>query len=89
MALQEVGVKKVQKMWRDLKEGYVPEAPAKAQAGQRSSFCGPWQVILSREGLAQKFGMMIDVEATQGGHRISEIRPGGIVDVPWRRSDIC
>ena len=69
-------MKKVQKMWRDLKETYVPVKPMKEEP----------EVTLRREGLAQKFGMMIDVEATKGGHRISEIRAGGIVDVPRRCS---
>lgn len=91
-AFKEVGFKKVQKLMRDLKgdghEGYSNdnekfdkvEVPSPLPQGPQEV-----EICISRPDISQKFGMMIDIEPNfGGGHRISEIREGGLVEA-WNR----
>jgi len=83
-AFKEVGLKKVQKLMRDLK------GDADNHEGYGSPKIEPptdVEVCISRPDVSQKFGMMIDIEPNLGGgHRISEIRQGGLVE-DWNRKN--
>lgn len=80
-------------MAKDRLEGYKgkeeisQDSQVEAKASEKVVTNDETEVIISREEISQKFGMMIDVEPLEdGGHRISDIREGGIVDL-WNKQN--
>ncbi|CAJ1407378.1 unnamed protein product [Effrenium voratum] len=86
---KDVGLKKVQKLMRDLREegfaGYKAQSDEAPLSDCKESN-EDTEVSVCRSDVSQKFGMMIDTETSFGGHRISDIREGGIIH-EWNKNN--
>jgi len=89
-----VGVKRVQKSLRGIRDGAAdpaaewrpPPPPGSAVGGCPPASGGFRELTLERPDTAAKFGMMIatDPSAPFGGHAVTEVREGGVV-AAWNR----
>lgn len=96
-AFKSVGLKRVQKLVKELKEdasapmqrpgtGYASSTPSAAVPVQQA-VPAKKQILVTRSELSQKFGLMIDITpAPRGGHRITGVREGGVVD-QWNKQN--
>eukprot|EP00933_Yihiella_yeosuensis_P019855 TRINITY_DN16017_c0_g1_i2.p1 TRINITY_DN16017_c0_g1~~TRINITY_DN16017_c0_g1_i2.p1 ORF type:complete len:436 (-),score=95.84 TRINITY_DN16017_c0_g1_i2:406-1713(-) len=86
-AYKGVGIKKVQKIMRDVKEDGYSSAPVPTMEDKPTSKIS--EISISRPNLDHKFGMLIGTDkcpAFGNGHAVTEIRDGGVV-ASWNKEN--